>query len=169
MKYGWRWHTVADWLQNTDPIRGAEIGVKEGRFIAHLLRQYPRLEMYAVDRWAPDPTGNETYTEWNWPDIYATYRQAIRPHEFRVIEFRESSVNAAKMVANYSLDFVFIDAQHDYKSVRDDILAWRPKVKPGGLLCGHDYQPNFPGVVRAVDELISEPIFGVQTVWGKWV
>ena len=54
-----------------------------------------------------------------------------------------------------SLDFVFIDAYHSYECVSRDIDAWRPKVKRGGLLAGHDYihwqSPEF-GVVRAVNE-----------------
>jgi len=166
---GWRWETIAQWLEDSDPVRGAEIGVKEGRFISHLLRTFPRLEMYAVDLWADQPGENEDYIDWDWEDLYSAYRQAIRPHEFRVIELREYSHNAARMVENCSLDFVFIDAQHDYESVAWDIRLWRPTVKPGGLLCGHDYQPNFPGVVQAVDELINNPIFGANDVWGKWL
>ena len=54
---------------------------------------------------------------------------------------------------NASLDFCFIDADHAYESVSKDIDAWRPKVKRGGILAGHDYihEPGF-GVVQAVNE-----------------
>lgn len=50
------------------------------------------------------------------------------------------------------LDFVFIDADHSYGSVRADIAAWLPKVKSGGIIAGHDFAPEFPGVIQAVSE-----------------
>lgn len=65
------------------------------------------------------------------------------------------STRAAAHFADGSVDFVFLDAAHDYESVCADIRAWLPKVRPGGWLCGHDYQdPPWPGVVRAVNELL---------------
>ena len=67
---------------------------------------------------------------------------------------RLPSVDAAKTYANNSLDFVFIDADHEYESVKEDIKAWFPKVKVGGILAGHDYAgPWWPGVAKAVHEL----------------
>jgi predicted O-methyltransferase YrrM len=51
------------------------------------------------------------------------------------------------------INLLFLDAAHDYESVRDDLAAWWPLIKPGGMMVIHDYgQPNFPGVQRAVDE-----------------
>jgi predicted O-methyltransferase YrrM len=69
---------------------------------------------------------------------------------------RLPSVEAAKTFADKSLDFVFIDGDHAYESVCADIDAWLPKVKPGGLLAGHDYP--YPPVARAVKEKLD----GVQ-------
>ncbi len=64
------------------------------------------------------------------------------------------SVAAAAAVADASLDFVFVDADHSYEGVQGDIAAWLPKLKPGGLLGGHDldYRPREWGVRRAVGE-----------------
>lgn len=63
------------------------------------------------------------------------------------------SATAAQFIADESLDLVFIDARHTYDSVFDDISLWLPKVRNGGILGGHDYQPGyFDGLVRAVDE-----------------
>ena len=50
-----------------------------------------------------------------------------------------------------------IDANHDYDAVVADLRAWRPKVKPGGVLAGHNYDAQWPDVVRAVDELTGGP------------
>ncbi len=69
-----------------------------------------------------------------------------------VVPILTSSLEASRLFAAGSLDFVFLDAAHDYASVRDDIAAWWPKIAPGGMLAGHDYQPDWPEVIRAVDE-----------------
>lgn len=60
-----------------------------------------------------------------------------------------------------SLDLVFIDGNHDYESVKEDIQLQIPKLKSGGLLAGHDYhleEDCSPGVKRAVDELLKDKI-----------
>lgn len=164
----WRWTQVADWLKDKDPKTGAEIGVKEGRFIHFMLETFPCLTMYAVDPWEDQPGANEDYIGWNWNQIYQQYRQKIAGNENRVIELREYSDSAADNVPDGSLDFAFIDAQHDYESVLKDIEAWYPKIKEGGLLCGHDYDNNFKGVCRAVDEKFPDRFIGTNAVWGIW-
>lgn len=58
----------------------------------------------------------------------------------------------AARYADKSLDFVFLDADHHYESIRKDIDAWLPKVKRGGIIAGHDFSPEFEGVIRAVIE-----------------
>ena len=159
-----RWEVIDQLLKNKNPLLGAEIGVKEGRFIAHMLRNYPLITMYAVDPWESQPKGNETYTEWDFNKIYNEYRQKVKPYSNRCTELRMYSEKAADLVENGSLDFVFIDAQHDYDSIKQDIALWEPKVKRGGLLSGHDYHPKFPGVVKAVNELFV-PNIGSNDVW----
>jgi predicted O-methyltransferase YrrM len=66
------------------------------------------------------------------------------------------SVSAAATYADGSLDFVFIDAAHDYQSVVDDIRAWGPKMKPGGTLAGHDYQRE--EFQRAVHDVLGSDV-----------
>jgi len=71
---------------------------------------------------------------------------------------RGDSTKTAEQYADSSLDFVFIDADHEYESVLRDLRAWYPKVKPGGTLAGHDYHESGPK--KAVDEfaaLIGKP------------
>ena len=62
-----------------------------------------------------------------------------------IIKIRKSSVEAAKDFPDGSLDAVYIDAAHDEDSVREDIRTWRTKIKPGGILSGHDYVLPFMG------------------------
>ena len=80
--------------------------------------------------------------------------QDLRPDcEFRYL--RSDTREAASQFEDDSLDALFVDADHRYEFVRADIVAWLPKVKPGGLIVGHDYWNKDPGVVRAVDELFA--------------
>lgn len=67
---------------------------------------------------------------------------------------RETSIEASRRFGLESVEFVFIDAIHLYGHVAEDIGLWLPTIKPGGILSGDDYSASFPGVVRAVDELV---------------
>lgn len=78
------------------------------------------------------------------------------------------SISASRLFPDASLDWVHLDARHDYESLQADIRAWLPKVKPGGWLSGDDYDPvKWPDVVRAVGELLpqAEPWSTVQWRW----
>lgn len=61
-----------------------------------------------------------------------------------------------------SIDFIYIDALHDYESVKKDLHGWYPKVKKGGILSGHDYTPTHQGVINAVDEFCRENSYSLQ-------
>jgi predicted O-methyltransferase YrrM len=70
------------------------------------------------------------------------------------------------MFEDGTLDFVYIDASHDYESVLRNILDWKPKIKVGGMMGGHDYHPNWPGVMKAVTEVFGEPaLVFMDTSW----
>jgi hypothetical protein len=68
---------------------------------------------------------------------------------------RMSSTEASKLYENESLDFIFIDAAHDYASVKSDIEHWFPKLKKGGYIAGDDYA--WPSVMDAVDDFFGKP------------
>jgi hypothetical protein len=82
------------------------------------------------------------------------------------------STMAARLFPDKYFDLVFIDADHEYESVKADITAWLPKVRKGGVLAGHDYgiQKKFFGVAQAVDEIFGENISIADfAVWIKEV
>lgn len=152
--------------------RGAEIGVFAGEMSAALLKGNPDLHLDMIDSWESD---GKAY-HGNSGDFHAGLSQAEQDHFFksacdrtkfangrhRIIRGR--SVQAAKYLQG-PYDFVFIDADHSYEGCKADIDAWAGKVKPGGLLAGHDYEnhdyPQF-GVKRAVDEFVTATGFSLS-------
>lgn len=78
----------------------------------------------------------------------------------------QSSPEAVVNYADASLNFVFIDASHDYDSVKADILAWWPKIKPGGVLAGHDVRhPPIDQALKDTEQTIGKY---VSNFWDCW-
>lgn len=83
--------------------------------------------------------------------------------EERITLIISDSISAARLFADASLEWVHLDARHDYTSVKADIEAWRPKVKVGGWLSGDDYhEEKWPEVVRAVSDTLPR-----ATAWSN--
>lgn len=87
--------------------------------------------------------------------LYKDFLKNTLPVSHIVNPIRKPSTVAAEEYQNESLEFVFIDGDHSYESVKEDILAWLPKVKRGGILAGHDYTVDWPGTIKAVNETIG--------------
>ena len=133
-----------------DGSRFVEVGCHRGKSTAFLAveiansRKY--IELHCVDIWL-DPVQREAFLQNMAP---------VRKHYTRA--YHLGSLDAARLFADESVDFVFLDAYHSYEAVKADITHWLPKVKPGGVLAGHDYFGNpavWPGVRKAADELLS--------------
>lgn len=134
---------------------GAEIGVRHGIFSEYLLRKNPMLSMFLVDPYEPYVDVHKDYTAEEQLEIKESAAIRLAPFGNRVNWLYLSSINASHSIANGSLDFVFIDANHTYEEVKKDLAAWWPKVRTNGLFCGHDF--NMDGVNKAVREFASEP------------
>jgi len=125
---------------------------------------------YAVDAW-PDTLAENTD-----PSIAASladmpngaiYKEFLKTTKDlpNVRAIRTTTTEAARFLTGIEFDFVFIDAAHDYESVKGDILAWLPLVRDGGILCGHDWGQPFE-VEKAVDELFrSRVIVPGTSIW----
>lgn len=85
--------------------------------------------------------------------------------EIRLIEGK--SLHHAQRLPPQGVDLVFIDAEHDYASVKLDILAWLKHCGDQALMIGHDYSDGFPGVKSAVDEIFgsSAKVIGETSIW----
>lgn len=144
-------------------IEGAEVGVFDGFTSDALLRKLPGLHLWMVDPWKPyegnSVLGNLDQAAFDRARSHALWwTEHARERRFVL---QESSQQAASRFAEAALDFVFIDANHLYEHVRNDLRAWWPKLRPGGLLTGHDYgtgrdAEGWWGVRRAVDEFARE-------------
>ena len=137
-----------DWLIKEHNIKVmAEVGVRDGRTTFYLLDKNPDLVIYAVDK-----------------SITGFYNNNIKEkYGNRLIPIEALSTDGAKQIPNDHLDLVFIDADHGYECVKQDIAAYKPKLKPGAWLTGHDI--DFPGVNRAVNEIIKIYDVGPNNVW----
>jgi predicted O-methyltransferase YrrM len=126
---------------------GAEIGVFKGWYSRELLGRNPNLFLYCVDPWQRK---NER--------VFEIAKQKLANYNAKLI--RKTSAEALKDIADSSLDFVYIDGEHDYKNVRHDVFGWSKKVRTGGIVSGHDYFTHTAGVefgvIRAVDEYVKE-------------
>lgn len=149
------------------PNYGAEIGVWRAQNAASLLNFYTNLTLYLIDNYNVEHI--EKY-DLDKTKVKAVINQSQKRmqkwvSEGRVIWLYKDSLDAAQSIPDEFLDFVFIDASHDYVSVKSDILAWGSKVRQGGIICGHDYGKKYVGVKRAVDELFHKVTI-MGTVWG---
>jgi hypothetical protein len=130
--------------------KGVEIGVFKGEFSKYILNNWGG-KLYMVDVWRP--LGGEYEDASNHRDHIDAYQEtmeSIKGLEDRGIMVRATSEVAADMFQDESLDFIFIDANHAYDFVVEDINLWFPKLKKGGVFSGHDYinmdwynDPNF--------------------------
>jgi hypothetical protein len=121
--------------------RGVEVGVLRGDFSRTLLESWRGSKLYLVDSWRHHPglvDVNNPGPEGHLHNMTVAFQQ-VYAHGGRAVLIREESRAAASLFPDGSLDFVYLDAAHDYASVTADLVSWRPKVRPGGLLCGDDY------------------------------
>lgn len=154
-------------LQRMPPgARGVEVGVFAGQMSAALLRGDPNLALIMVDSWEADGAAYEGDSgDWHASLSAPSQEEFLRAAQGRVkfagdraAIWRLRSVAAAEKFPDEVADFVFLDADHSKEGCAADIAAWRPKVKSGGWLCGHDYENvEFPGfgVTVAVDEFVA--------------
>jgi Methyltransferase domain len=164
----------------------AEVGTWRGDFAAVILRERNPRRLFLVDPW--EHRGEWAYEQASYggrmdggqralDEMHAGVleRFAAEIEEQRVTVLRQRSTDAAAGLADESLDWVYIDGDHSYEGVRDDLEAFHRTVKPGGLIAGDDYGHVGSwfedGVTRAVDEFKSRcaglEVIGTQFVLRK--
>lgn len=157
---------------------GVEVGVQEGVHARHILEHWPGT-LFAVDPWRYYPDyADLANVDQDTHD--ARYRITIRQlFDFskvaRAHVWRMTSAEAAMFFTPRSLDFVYLDARHDYAGVVADLAAWTMLIKPGGILAGHDYLDGaltFSGTDAAGNPIVGNctvpTVFGVKRAVDEW-
>lgn len=126
-------------------VVGVEIGVLKGANAKEILEEFPNLFiLHLVDSYMG-----------RYPYYYHDARMYLKKYDDRIVWHITTSWIAVNSFDDSTLDFVYIDNGHTHELVKGDVNRWWPKVKIGGMLCGHDYV--LPGGVQvAVDEFVKE-------------
>lgn len=135
--------------------KGVEIGTEQGVYAEILCKTNPKLHLYCVDPWKVYE-GNLGYhigvTQQQFDLFYKESKKRLSSHKATLI--RKMSTSAVKRFRDDSLDFVYIDGNHRLEYVISDIAEWTKKVRPGGIVAGHDYikykHQHFSHIVEAV-------------------
>jgi hypothetical protein len=158
---GYRRELLGDLFAELGFTVGAEIGVHLGGFSESLLKANPKLHLYCIDPYQDYPDFQEKHIAKNQEDMNVNFEAAkkrLAPYNATFI--RKMSMDAVNDFKDNSLDFVYIDGHHGLSYVINDLEWWGRKVKPEGIISGHDYHeletwawskcPNYR-VIEAVD------------------
>ena len=129
--------TLAEFFGAVGFENGAEIGVEQGAFSKTLCQNIPNLHLYCVDPWKHYNGYRDHVNQEKLDGFFLTTQKRLAPYDVTII--RAFSTAASLKVPDKSLDFVYIDANHDFYHVAEDLHTWIPKVRSGGVISGHDY------------------------------
>lgn len=157
-----------------------EVGVRDGEHFRALLVPCVKSAV-AIDPWKETGLRSQNDDSRAERELEAQYQNAcaLAKADRRVQVVRAFSPTASEQFADGHFDLVYIDADHTEAAVYADLTAWWPKVRPGGVLSGHDYcrvtLPNRVqfGVVEAVDRFVAEHSLRLTVVndgaWPSWL
>ena len=165
-----RWDVLSNWVLEFGWTRGVELGVLNGKTHLHLLSSCPDLTMVGIDVWEPKPEkdkldGGRSFLKHDLVSYEKRLREKAVPYRPRSILIKQDTVEASSIFEDGSFDFVFIDADHTTEAVLADIEAWKPKIRKGGYLCGHD--THFPSVKKAIDASVPGWNHETDHIW--WI
>ena len=112
-------------------------------------------KIYSIDPYDGDDMGIEVHFN-NWNFVQEQFKINTRYFDY-IEQINDYSQNTYNQFQDNSIDFIYIDADHTYESVKRAIELFIPKLKKGGIIGGHDYSDDWPGVKRAVTEIIGKP------------
>lgn len=146
---------------------GAEVGVFAGYYSEVLCQNIPGLKLYCVDAWEVYKGYRDHKFESSMRNAEAKARERLEPFNVKII--KKFSMDAVRDFEDESLDFVYIDGNHEYKFVKEDIEEWTKKVRKGGIVAGDDYymtRAGNMGVIQAVHEYVETHGYSLQlTPW----
>ena len=154
-----RRENFGDLLSEREALIGVEVGVWKADFAYELMHRYSLSTLYLID-----PYDNRGMTDKRRPNaIKRIAHRRLKCFGRRCVFVEEASPEAARHFCTNLFDFIYIDAAHDYQSVKADLMAWWPKLAYGGIMAGHDYNNRHKGVVKAVNEFFGKKGTEIQT------
>ena len=126
--------------------KGAEIGVRAGGYSVRICNRNPSVKMFCIDPWSALGT---KYPQERQDFIYS--RAIKNLAKFNVTFIRKTSMDAVGDFKDESLDFVYIDGNHNFDFVMVDIIEWSKKVRKNGIVAVHDFYGGEVGVQKAVE------------------
>ena len=142
---------LTDIFNNLGFTKGAEVGVEKGNFSEFLCNKMPNATIYCIDVWKRYD-GDHGYKH---QKNYIAARDRLEKCPNAII-IKDLSVNVYKQFPKNTFDFVYIDSNHDFDYVMEDIIGWSRVVKKGGYICGHDYMKyKTIQVMEAVDAYVT--------------
>jgi len=152
-----------------------EIGVFRGQTTMQVREGFPEAHMYLIDPWEynPDNQGkiySRVDSQKKWDMLYQLI-VAFWHDDPNTTILRDKSTEVTKYFHDH-VDLIFIDGDHSYEAVRQDIQDWLPCMSKPSLFCGHDYTGHGrnKGVKRAVDELLGDEIhIGARKTWVHYI
>ncbi len=121
--------------------QGVEVGTEQGVYAEILCKANPNLHLYCVDPWKVYDRGRGYRRGANQQQFDAFYKETTeRLKPYKTTFIKKMSMEAVAKFKDGSLDFVYIDANHRLEYVIRDITEWAKKVRPGGVIAGHDYK-----------------------------
>lgn len=130
---------------------GAEIGVDRGEFSEKFCKA--GLKLFGIDPWKYDDDYQDSRSQERLDFLYEHSKRVFAPYPDSKI-IRKTSIEAVKDFADKSLDFVYIDGNHQLRYVIEDLVEWSKKVKNGGIICGHDYISTNPRTAAGICHVI---------------
>lgn len=147
---------------------GAEIGVCGGRYSQVLCATNPNLKLYCIDPYSIDENNGNFVSQEVADGGYAIACKRLAPFDAKII--RKTSAEAVKDFKDESLDFVYLDGNHTYDYVLEDLNIWLPKIRIGGIISGHDYRTtNLIQVVEALDKFTKQNNIAPWFVFGSHI
>ena len=136
--------------------RGMELGVRDGEFALQILKHWKGKQLYLVDSWQQYKGMKNITTKQHIDNMRLTAERMIPHNDIfgRISMIRMPSVKASLIFPTHHLDWIYIDADHTTRSVFRDIYFWWHKVRPGGIVAGHDWQID--SVRQGVNEFLEE-------------
>lgn len=149
------YHVFPSIIQRYGLRVGVEIGVSMGGHSESILKTTDVEKLYSIDPWVPNPSFNLGSRAHDYEVLVHRVKSRLGKYGDRSVVIRAFSYDVASLFNDESLDFVFVDGDHHYEAVKQDLEMWYSKVKSGGIVGGDDYSTGWPGVPKAVNEFFE--------------